>query len=75
VINGSKYGTRPLSSEEALLHLLDQVERSVAAELPFYWVVTDSPGAFMEPTILTDLNPEILHITKNYSDLFPHFTE
>jgi succinate-semialdehyde dehydrogenase/glutarate-semialdehyde dehydrogenase len=41
VINGSKYGTRPLSSEEALLHLLDQVERSVAAELPFYWVVTE----------------------------------
>jgi hypothetical protein len=31
----------PLSSEEALLHLLDQVERSVAAELPFYWVVTE----------------------------------
>jgi succinate-semialdehyde dehydrogenase/glutarate-semialdehyde dehydrogenase len=50
----------PLSSEEALLHLLDQVERSVAAGATVLWVVTDiDGGTFMEPTILTDLNPEI----------------
>jgi succinate-semialdehyde dehydrogenase/glutarate-semialdehyde dehydrogenase len=51
----------PLSSEEALLHLLDQVERSVAAGATVLigGKRVDGPGAFMEPTILTDLNPEI----------------
>jgi succinate-semialdehyde dehydrogenase/glutarate-semialdehyde dehydrogenase len=34
----------PLSSEEALLHLLDQVERSVAAGATVLWVVTDIDG-------------------------------
>jgi succinate-semialdehyde dehydrogenase/glutarate-semialdehyde dehydrogenase len=50
----------PLSSEEALLHLLDQVERAVAAGATVLLGGNriDSPGAFMEPTILTDLNPE-----------------
>ncbi|RTY97259.1 NAD-dependent succinate-semialdehyde dehydrogenase [Flavobacterium sp. RSP49] len=51
----------PLSSEEALLHLVDQVERSVAAGATVLLggKRVDGPGAFMEPTILTDLNPEI----------------
>lgn len=51
----------PLSSEEALLHLLDQVERSVAAGATVLLggKRVDGPGAFMEPTILTDLNPKI----------------
>jgi succinate-semialdehyde dehydrogenase/glutarate-semialdehyde dehydrogenase len=50
----------PLSSEEALLHLLDQVERAVAAGATVLLGGNrvNSPGAFMEPTILTDLNPE-----------------
>jgi succinate-semialdehyde dehydrogenase/glutarate-semialdehyde dehydrogenase len=50
----------PLSSEEALLHLLDQVERSIAAGATVLLggKRVDGPGAFMEPTILTDLNPE-----------------
>lgn len=51
----------PLSSEKALLHLVDQVERSVAAGATVLLggKRVDGPGAFMEPTILTDLNPEI----------------
>ena len=51
----------PLSSEEALLHLVDQVERSVAAGATVLLggKRVDGPGAFMEPTILTDLNPQI----------------
>jgi succinate-semialdehyde dehydrogenase/glutarate-semialdehyde dehydrogenase len=59
----------PLSSEEALLHLLDQVERSVAAgaTLLLGGKRVDSPGAFMQPTILTNLNPEI---PAYYEELF-----
>lgn len=51
----------PLSSEEALLHLIDQVERSVnaGATVLLGGKRVDGPGAFMEPTILTDLNPAI----------------
>lgn len=51
----------PLSSEEALLHLIDQVERSVnaGATVLLGGKRVDEPGAFMEPTILTDLNPAI----------------
>ncbi|MEZ7497776.1 NAD-dependent succinate-semialdehyde dehydrogenase [Flavobacterium sp. Arc3] len=59
----------PLSSEEALLHLLDQVERSVAAGATVLLggKRVDGPGAFMEPTILTDLNPII---PAYYEELF-----
>jgi succinate-semialdehyde dehydrogenase/glutarate-semialdehyde dehydrogenase len=51
----------PLSSEEALSHLIDQVERSVnaGATILLGGKRVDGPGAFMEPTILTDLNPAI----------------
>ena len=51
----------PLSSEEALLHLLDQVDRSIAAGATVLigGKRVNGPGAFMEPTILSDLNPEI----------------
>jgi hypothetical protein len=58
---------------EALLHLLDQVERSAGATVLLGGNRIDG---VQEPlwSLLTDLNPEILHITKNYSDLFPHFT-
>ena len=49
----------PLSSEEALVKLLDQVERSVAhgARLVQGGARIDRPGAFMAPTILTDVDP------------------
>ncbi|MBL7856485.1 MAG: NAD-dependent succinate-semialdehyde dehydrogenase [Cyclobacteriaceae bacterium] len=51
----------PMSSEEALLHLLDQVNRSVkaGATLVLGGKRANLPGAFMEPTILTDLKPGI----------------
>ncbi len=59
----------PLSSEEALLHLLDQVERSIAAGATVLLggKRVDGPGAYMEPTILTDLSPEI---PAYYEELF-----
>ena len=49
----------PLSSEAALVKLLDQVTRAVASGAS---VVTgggrvDRPGAFMQPTILADIQP------------------
>jgi len=51
----------PLSSEEALLHLLDQIKRSVDAgakvELGGHRV--NCPGAFMEPTILSGITSEM----------------
>ena len=49
----------PLSSEEAAVHLADQVKRSVdaGAKILLGGKRVDRPGAFMEPTILTDLKP------------------
>jgi len=49
----------PLSSEEALLKLLDQVERAVAkgATLLLGGQRVDRPGWFMQPTILADIKP------------------
>src|ERR1700736_267238 len=46
----------PLSSEAALLGLVDQVDRSVAkgAHVAIGGKRADRPGAFMQPTILTD---------------------
>lgn len=51
----------PLSSEEAAVHLADQVKRSVdaGAKVLLGGKRLDRDGAFMEPTILTDLKPGI----------------
>lgn len=49
----------PLSTEEALVKLLDQVKRAVArgATVVLGGKRIDRPGSFMEPTILTDIAP------------------
>ena len=49
----------PLSSEAALVKLLDQVTRAVAsgAKVVIGGGRVDRPGAFMRPTILTDIKP------------------
>ncbi len=51
----------PMSSEEAAVHLADQVKRSVdaGAKLLLGGKRMNRTGAFMEPTILTDLKPGI----------------
>ena len=51
----------PLSSEQAAVHLADQVKRSVdgGAKVLLGGKRADREGAFMEPTILTDLKPGI----------------
>lgn len=51
----------PLSSEAAAVHLADQVKRSVneGAKVLLGGKRVDREGAFMEPTILTDLKPGI----------------
>lgn len=50
----------PLSTEAALVTLLDQVDRAVAggATLVMGGKRIDRPGAFMQPTILTDIKPD-----------------
>ncbi len=50
----------PLSTEAALVQLLDQVERAVAkgATLVMGGKRIDRPGSFMQPTILTDIKPD-----------------
>ena len=59
----------PLSSEEAAVHLADQVKRSVdeGAKVLLGGKRPDRQGAFMEPTILTDLKPGI---TAYHEELF-----
>jgi len=49
----------PLSTESALVNLLDQVRRAVAkgATLVMGGLRIDRPGSFMQPTILTDIAP------------------
>ncbi len=49
----------PLSSNQALLTLVDQVDRSVAkgARIVIGGKRVDGSGAFMQPTILTDIEP------------------
>jgi succinate-semialdehyde dehydrogenase/glutarate-semialdehyde dehydrogenase len=49
----------PLSTEAALLQLLDQVRRAVAAgaKVVIGGKRIDRPGSFMQPTILTDIAP------------------
>jgi succinate-semialdehyde dehydrogenase/glutarate-semialdehyde dehydrogenase len=51
----------PLSSEAAAVQLADQVKRSVdgGAKVLLGGKRVDRPGAFMQPTILTDLKPGI----------------
>lgn len=51
----------PLSSEEAVDYLVDQVKQSVdeGSKLLLVGNRADRQGAFMEPTILTDLKPGI----------------
>jgi succinate-semialdehyde dehydrogenase/glutarate-semialdehyde dehydrogenase len=51
----------PLSSEEAAVHLADQVKRSIdeGATVLLGGKRSKREGAFMEPTILTDLKPGI----------------
>jgi succinate-semialdehyde dehydrogenase/glutarate-semialdehyde dehydrogenase len=50
----------PLSTEAALRHLLDQVARAVAhgAIVVMGGDRIDRPGAFMQPTILTNIKPD-----------------
>ena len=50
----------PLSTEAALLHLLDQVKRAVAhgATVVMVGERIDRPGAFMQPTILANIKPD-----------------
>jgi succinate-semialdehyde dehydrogenase/glutarate-semialdehyde dehydrogenase len=59
----------PLSSEEAAVNLVDQVKRSVdeGATLLLGGKRADREGAFMEPTILTDLKP---NMAAYYEELF-----
>jgi succinate-semialdehyde dehydrogenase/glutarate-semialdehyde dehydrogenase len=49
----------PLSTESALVKLVDQVKRAVAegATLVMGGSRVDRPGAFMQPTILTNIKP------------------
>jgi succinate-semialdehyde dehydrogenase/glutarate-semialdehyde dehydrogenase len=49
----------PLSTEAALVQLLDQVEKAVAkgATVVMGGKRIDRPGSFMQPTILTDIKP------------------
>jgi succinate-semialdehyde dehydrogenase/glutarate-semialdehyde dehydrogenase len=51
----------PLSSEEAAVHLADQVKRAVdeGAKVLQGGKRANREGAFMEPTIITDLKPNI----------------
>ncbi len=50
----------PMSSEQALLDLLKQVDAAVAhgAKLALGGKRIDRPGSYMAPTILTDISPE-----------------
>lgn len=59
----------PLSSEAAAVQIADQVKRSVdaGATVLLGGKRIDRPGAFMEPTILTDLKPEM---AAYYEELF-----
>ena len=50
----------PLSTEAALMQLVNQVDEAIAqgATLVLGGKRIDRPGAFMQPTILTDIRPE-----------------
>lgn len=51
----------PLSSEKAAQDVADQIEKAVSqgAKVVFGGKRIDRPGAFLEPTILTEVTPEI----------------
>jgi succinate-semialdehyde dehydrogenase/glutarate-semialdehyde dehydrogenase len=57
----SKTELGPMSSEEAAIHIADQVKRSVeeGAKVLLGGKRAEREGAFMQPTILTDLKPGI----------------
>jgi len=59
----------PLSSEEAIIHLLDQIKRSVdaGAKVLLGGNRINRPGAYMEPTILTGLHRKV---PAYYEELF-----
>ncbi|SHN00618.1 NAD-dependent succinate-semialdehyde dehydrogenase [Flavobacterium xinjiangense] len=65
----SKTELGPLSSEAAAVHIADQVKRSVdaGAKVLLGGTRSDREGAFMQPTILTALNPKI---PAYYEELF-----
>jgi len=65
----SKTELGPMSSEEAAVTIIDQIRRSVDAGATILLGGTraDMPGAFVQPTILTDLKPEI---PAYYEELF-----
>lgn len=65
----SKTELGPLSSEAAAVHIADQVKKSVdaGAKVLLGGTRSDREGAFMQPTILTDLNP---NIPAYYEELF-----
>ncbi|TRX43135.1 NAD-dependent succinate-semialdehyde dehydrogenase [Flavobacterium restrictum] len=50
----------PLSSEDAAVHIADQVKKAIdaGAKLLLGGTRTNCEGAFMDPTILTDIKPE-----------------
>jgi len=52
----------PMSSEEAAIHIIDQIRESVdaGATILLGGTRSDRTGAFVKPTILTDLKPGIL---------------
>ena len=57
----SKTELGPMSSEEAAVHIIDQIKRSVeaGATLLLGGTRSDRVGAFVQPTILTNLKPEV----------------
>ncbi|MEC5165663.1 succinate-semialdehyde dehydrogenase/glutarate-semialdehyde dehydrogenase [Flavobacterium sp. PL11] len=57
----SKTELGPMSSEEAAVNIIDQINRSVdaGATILIGGKRLDRPGAFVEPTILTNLKPGI----------------
>ncbi len=57
----------PLSTEAALLQLLDQVERAVAkgATVVMGGKRIDRPGFFMQPTILTNIKPDMVILSRH----------
>lgn len=57
----SKTELGPMSSEEAAVHIIDQIRRSVdaGATILLGGTRSDRVGAFVQPTILTNLKPEV----------------
>jgi succinate-semialdehyde dehydrogenase/glutarate-semialdehyde dehydrogenase len=57
----SKTELGPMSSEEAAVNIIDQIRRSVdaGATILLGGTRSDRIGAFVQPTILSDLNPNI----------------